>query len=50
MSIQEIAIKSGYSSDSAYVQAFKKLFNQTQKNTEQQTFSTYSDSLFYKPK
>lgn len=29
MSIQEIAIESGYSSDSAYVQAFKKLFNQT---------------------
>ncbi|MCA0935502.1 AraC family transcriptional regulator [Vibrio alginolyticus] len=29
MSIQEIAIELGYSSDSAYVQAFKKLFNQT---------------------
>ncbi|CAM4312719.1 AraC family transcriptional regulator [Pseudoalteromonas ostreae] len=29
MSIQEIAIELGYTSDSAYVQAFKKLFNQT---------------------
>lgn len=29
MSIQEVAIESGYASDSAYVQAFKKLFNQT---------------------
>lgn len=29
MSIQEIAIGLGYASDSAYVQAFKKLFNQT---------------------
>ena len=29
MSIQEIAMELGYSSDSSYVQAFKKLFNQT---------------------
>ncbi|MCF2828111.1 MULTISPECIES: helix-turn-helix domain-containing protein [unclassified Pseudoalteromonas] len=28
-SIQEIAIELGYASDSAFVQAFKKLFNQT---------------------
>ncbi|MBF4269845.1 AraC family transcriptional regulator, partial [Vibrio anguillarum] len=29
MSIQEIAMELGYASDSSYVQAFKKLFNQT---------------------
>lgn len=29
MSIQEIAIESGYVSDSAYIHAFKQLFNQT---------------------